>query len=215
MLLKGKEFKGTKLFKDFCLRYPDFIEFDELNAKIITKHSTEDAYRIWSLSTYQLQYVLKDDKIAEFKICHGVMLLLYVIEANCVPMALINVHTGKTLMKITFDQTGREIEFLEQFNERIMIKTRGNPLKIYNSQDNSTKQVPDFHPPEAFIFLYEKEKFLTLKEGKIEIWTSDGRLLTDFNGQTLCTRMDLNGDAANPEEAGQQPGSSNYIVSVS
>lgn len=103
MLLKDKEFKGIKLFRDFCLRYPDFIEFDELNAKIITKHSLEDAYRVWSLSTYQLQYVLKDDKIAEFKICHGVMLLLYVIEANCVPMALINVHTGKILMKISFD----------------------------------------------------------------------------------------------------------------
>ena len=102
-LLKDKPLKGLKLFKDFCLRYPDFIEFDELNAKIITKHSLEDAYRVWSLATYQLQYVLKDDKIAEFKICHGVMLLLYVIEANCVPMALINVHTGRVLMKISFD----------------------------------------------------------------------------------------------------------------
>ena len=95
LLLNSKAVKGTKLFKDFCLRYPDFIEFDELNAKIITKHSIEDAYRIWSLSSYQLQYVLKDEKIAEFKICHGVMLLLYSIEENCVPMALINVHTGK------------------------------------------------------------------------------------------------------------------------
>ena len=62
--------------------------------------------------------MLKDDKIAEFKICHGVMLLLYVIEANCVPMALINVHTGKILMKISLSrnselETGREIEFLE------------------------------------------------------------------------------------------------------
>ena len=54
LMLKDKELKGTKLFKDFCLRYPDFIEFDELNAKIITKHSLEDAYRVWSLSTYQL-----------------------------------------------------------------------------------------------------------------------------------------------------------------
>ena len=102
-LLKDKPLKGMKLFGDFCLRYPDFIEFDELNAKIITKHSLEDAYRVWSLATYQLQYVLKDDKIAEFKICHGVMLLLYVIEENCVPMALINVHTGRVLMKISFD----------------------------------------------------------------------------------------------------------------
>jgi hypothetical protein len=62
----------------------------------------EDAYRVWSLATYQLQYVLKDAKIAEFKICHGVMLLLYALEDNCVPMSLINVHTGKPIMKIQF-----------------------------------------------------------------------------------------------------------------
>lgn len=46
--------RGTRLFKDFVLRWPDFIEFDELNGKIITKHSAEEAYRVWSLSTYQL-----------------------------------------------------------------------------------------------------------------------------------------------------------------
>ena len=103
LLMRGKALKGQKLFKDFCLRWPDFIEFDELNAKIITKHSTEDAYRVWSLSTYQLQYVLKDEKIAEFKICHGVMLLLYNIDQNCVPMALINVHNGKTIQRFSFD----------------------------------------------------------------------------------------------------------------
>jgi hypothetical protein len=212
ILLKGGGVKGIKLFKDFCLRYPDFIEFDELNAKIITKHSVEDAYRVWSLQTYQLQYVLKDEKIAEFKICHGVMLLLYAIEENCVPMSLINVHTGKPIMKIHVSQTGREIEFLEQFNERIMIKTKGNPLKIFNSWDHTQKLVQNFAPPEAFIFLYEKEKFLTLKEGKIEIWTSDGTLLTDFGGRTLCTRVESNGAQA---QIDGQIGQANYIVSVS
>lgn len=79
------------------MKWPDFIEFDELNQKIITKHSAEESYRVWSLATYGLQFVLCDDKIAEFKICHGVMLLLYQIEANSVPMALINVHTGKLI----------------------------------------------------------------------------------------------------------------------
>lgn len=53
VFLRG-EFKGQKLFKDFSLRWPDFIEFDEINQKIITKHSSEEAYRVWSLATYQL-----------------------------------------------------------------------------------------------------------------------------------------------------------------
>ena len=100
-----------------------------------------------------------------------------------------------------------------------MFKTRGNPLKIINCQDRTTREAPSFAPPEAFIFLYEKEKFLTLKEGRIEIWTSEGSLLTDFNGQQLCTRMDMNGDAVSSDNAEdpalQQPGATNYIVSVS
>lgn len=58
-----------------------------------------------------------------------------------------------------------------------------------------------------------------MKEGRIEIWTSEGNLLTDFNGKQLCTRMDINGEAvtaANADDpALQQPGATNYIVSVS
>ena len=46
---KDSKVKGLKLFKDYVLRWPDFIEFDELNCKIITKHSAEEAYRVWSL----------------------------------------------------------------------------------------------------------------------------------------------------------------------
>jgi len=51
--MSGK-YKGKKLFRDFLLKWPDFIEFDEINQKIITKHSAEDAYRVWSLLTYQI-----------------------------------------------------------------------------------------------------------------------------------------------------------------
>ena len=79
VVAQADSYESDLLFSDFCLKWPDFIEFDELNGKIITKHSAEEAYRIWSLSNYQLQFVLCDSKVAEFKICHGVMLLLYQI----------------------------------------------------------------------------------------------------------------------------------------
>lgn len=137
------------------------------------------------------------------------MLLLHNIRNNCVPMSLINVHTGKLIQKLSFDQTGKDIEFLEQFNERIMIKIKNEPLKIFNCMHKTIQVIKSFMAPEAFIFLYEKEKFLTLKEGMIEIWTSQGEMLTDFGKQILCSRMDVaGGDSASAA-------SSNYIVSVS
>jgi hypothetical protein len=78
-------------------------------------------------------------------------------------------------------------------------------LKIYDAWSNVKSEIAGFEAPEAFIFLYEKEKFLTLKEGKIEIWTSEGVLLTDFGGQDLCSKVDLSADKTEP----------NYIGSVS
>jgi hypothetical protein len=182
--MSGK-LKGGKLFKDFSLRWPDFIEFDEINNKIITKHSFDDAYRVWSLSTYHLQYVIKNDTIAEFKICYGVMLLLHKISNNgaggagsIIPMTLVNINNGQELMKFEFDKINSEIEFLEQFNERIMIKLKDKRLKIFNAFTKTLTEVPSFDAPEAFIFLYDKEKFLTLRDGRIEIWTSNGLLVT-------------------------------------
>jgi hypothetical protein len=93
-------------------------------------------------------------------------------------MTLINIHTGKEILKFEFNKVNGDIEFLEQFNEKIMIKLKDKKLKIYNSFTQSLKEIEGFEAPEAFIFLYEKEKFLTLKDGKIEIWTSDGSLIT-------------------------------------
>lgn len=48
-------------------------------------------------------------------------------------MTLINIHTGQEIQKYEFNQINNEIEFLEQFNEKIMIKQKDKKLKIYNS----------------------------------------------------------------------------------
>lgn len=94
-------------------------------------------------------------------------------------MTLLNIHTGQAILKFEFSKVVNEIEFLEQFNEKIMIKAKDKKLKIYNSLTKALNDVEGFEAPEAFIFLYEKEKFLTLKDGKIEMWTSDGEKITE------------------------------------
>jgi hypothetical protein len=57
-LLSGSK-DGANIFPQFTFQYPDFIEFDELNSKIVTKHSQEKAFRVWEMKSYQLSYVLK------------------------------------------------------------------------------------------------------------------------------------------------------------
>ena len=92
--LKEGKTAGNKVFGQFVLQYPDFIEFDDLNRKIVTRHSREGAFRIWDIKEYKLLYVLSDSKIDEFKICDGIMLLIYQRVGALIPMKIIDVHTG-------------------------------------------------------------------------------------------------------------------------
>lgn len=46
-----------------------------------------------------------------------------------------------------------------------MIKTSEKDLLIYNTKTNKKVRVKGFNAPEAFIFLYDQEKILTLKDG--------------------------------------------------
>jgi hypothetical protein len=59
-------------------------------------------------------------------------------------MTLIKVHTGEELIKFRFAKISKEIEFLEQFNEKIMIKTCEKDLVIYNTRNGKKIKVKGF-----------------------------------------------------------------------
>jgi hypothetical protein len=93
----------TKLFDRFVLQPPDFIEFDDTNHKILTKHSEEKAYRIWCLDTYKMCYVIKHDYIDDLKICNGIIVIMFqAIKNASIPMTVINMHNGKVLMSLAY-----------------------------------------------------------------------------------------------------------------
>mmetsp|Transcript_108 Transcript_108/g.84 ORF Transcript_108/g.84 Transcript_108/m.84 type:complete len:231 (+) Transcript_108:450-1142(+) len=186
--MKRGERKGQRLFGEFVLRWPDFIEFDELNGKIVTKHTEQSSYRIWSLESYQLLYVLTHDYLAEFKICNGVMLLMFTPVMNSIPMTIVNVHTGEPLLNVAYDGKLEDIEFVEQFNENILIKQKEKPLKIHDMITNKSMLIPEFDSPDAFIFIYEKECFISLKDGKITMWSTEGKVISDFNNELIYSQ---------------------------
>ncbi len=87
------------------------------------------------------------------------------IFKQTLPMTLIKVNNGEKLMNFKFSKISKEIEFLEQFNEKIMLKTCEKELVIFNTKTNEKIKVKNFNAPEAFIFLYDQDKILTLKDG--------------------------------------------------
>ena len=73
------------------------MEVDDLNRKVVTKHSVDQCFRVWDLGTYEMLYVLRNKYLYEFKICNGVMLLMFDQINNNMPMTILNVHTGKPI----------------------------------------------------------------------------------------------------------------------
>lgn len=105
--LRAGRTKGQRLFKNFTIQYPDFVEVDDLNRKIVTKHTVDNCFRVWDLGSYEMLYVLRHEYLFEFKICNGVMLLMFESMhlrsqsdvygdrfTQTVPMTIIDVNTG-------------------------------------------------------------------------------------------------------------------------
>lgn len=138
--------KGQRLFKNFTLQYPDFVEVDDLNRKVVTKHTVDKCFRVWDLGSYEMLYVLRHDYLFEFKICNGVMLLMYEYlhlrsqadaesddQPHTMPMSIINVNNGKPITSFFYKQKeDEEFEFLEQYNEKLLVKYKDQPLEIKN-----------------------------------------------------------------------------------
>ena len=93
-------------------------------------------------------------------------------------------------MKIDFPDAG-PIDFLEQFNENILLKQEnGKELKIFNliNQDKS-KVIKNFQTPEAFIFIYEKDLFLCMYKGNLKQYNiNTGELVSDFEDEQIYHR---------------------------
>ena len=69
--------QGVRVFPQYVLEYPDFIEFDEMNQVLVTKHHSDGIFRVWNMSDFKLLHVLKHPNLHEFKICCGLMILIF------------------------------------------------------------------------------------------------------------------------------------------
>lgn len=84
------------------------------------------------------------------------------------------------------------MEFFEQFNEYLLIKPLNRPLRIYNVVTQKSCTVPEFETPEAFFFLYEKELFVCIADGRIFVYqVSNGELVSDFGQDEVYSKFSM------------------------
>eukprot|EP00967_Tisochrysis_lutea_P127025 scaffold215578_cov29-Tisochrysis_lutea.AAC.1 len=130
------------LFTAEQLRNPGFVEFDEVNQKILTFCSETQIYKVWSMAEpAQMIFQIDNRRIDEIKISPGIMLLVLAKRHNYVraivplshsrgphvqwqvPLKVLSIETGEMLREFKqLIRRGESIVVMEQFNQKLLFK---------------------------------------------------------------------------------------------
>ncbi|XP_039118309.1 uncharacterized protein LOC120254236 [Dioscorea cayenensis subsp. rotundata] len=179
---------GYPLFETESLRWPGFVEFDDVNGKVLTYSAHDGTYKVFDLKNYNFLYSISDKNVQEIKISPGIMLLILQRMPGYVPLKILNVEDGTVLKSFNhLLHRNKKVDFIEQFNEKLLVKQDNENLQILDVRNSELTEVnrTEFMTPSAFIFLYENHLFLTFRNRTVAVWNFGGELVTSFEDHLL------------------------------
>ncbi|KAI8557291.1 hypothetical protein RHMOL_Rhmol05G0324600 [Rhododendron molle] len=185
---RGKPDAGFPLFVSEYLKYPGFVEFDDVNGKVLTYSAQDSIYKVFDLKNYTLLYSISDKHVQEIKISPGIMLLIFNRAQSHVPLKILSIEDGTVLKDFNhLLHRNKKVDFIEQFNEKLLVKQENENLQILDVRNAEHKEVSrtEFMTPSAFIFLYENQLFLTFRNRTVAVWNFRGELVTSFEDHLL------------------------------
>lgn len=185
---RGQPDAGFPLFESESLRWPGFVEFDDVNGKVLTYSAQNRIYKVFDLKNYNLIYSVADKNISEIKISPGIMLLIYDRVPSHVPLKILSIEDGTVLKAFNHMlRRTKKVDFIEQFNEKLLVKQETENLQILDVRNSSMTEVSrtEFMTPTAFIFLYENQLFLTFRNRTVSVWNFRGEMVTSFEDHLL------------------------------
>ncbi|XP_071716810.1 uncharacterized protein [Rutidosis leptorrhynchoides] len=185
---RGQPDAGFPLFESESLKWPGFVEFDDVNGKVLTYSAQDSIYKVFDLKNYTLLYSIADRDVEEIKISPGIMLLIFTRAQSHVPLKILSIEDGTVLKEFNhLLHRNKKVDFIEQFNEKLLVKQDNENLQILDVRTAEVKEVgkTEFLTPSAFIFLYENQLFLTFRDRTVSVWNFRGELVTSFEEHEL------------------------------
>ncbi|RZC78019.1 hypothetical protein C5167_002254 [Papaver somniferum] len=203
---RGKPDAGFALFESESLKWPGFVEFDDVNGKVLTYSAQDSIYKVFDLKNYTMLYSISDKNVQEIKIrehdlmrlgqfCDafvfvipGIMLLIFTRAGSHVPLKILSIEDGTVLKSFNhLLHRNKKVDFIEQFNEKLLVKQEDENLQILDVRNAEFTEVSrmEFMTPSAFIFLYENQLFLTFRNRTVAVWNFRGELVTSFEDHLL------------------------------
>ncbi|EFH57864.1 hypothetical protein ARALYDRAFT_903098 [Arabidopsis lyrata subsp. lyrata] len=187
-ILRGQADAGFPLFESESLKWPGFVEFDDVNGKVLTYSAQDSVYKVFDLKNYALLYSVSDKNVQEIKISPGIMLLIFKRAVSHVPLKILSIEDGTVLKSFNhLLHRNKKVDFIEQFNEKLLVKQENENLQILDVRNAELIEVSrtEFMTPSAFIFLYENQLFLTFRNRNVSVWNFRGELVTSFEDHLL------------------------------
>ncbi|KAK1409243.1 hypothetical protein QVD17_35769 [Tagetes erecta] len=185
---RGQPDAGFPLFESESLKWPGFVEFDDVNGKVLTFSAQDSIYKVFDLKNYIMLYSIPDKNVQEIKISPGIMLLIFNKSSGHVPLKILSIEDGTVLKSFNhLLHRNKKVEFIEQFNEKLLVKQENENLQILDVRNSELIEVnkTEFMTPSAFIFLYDNQLFLTFRNRTVAVWNFRGQLVTSFEDHLL------------------------------
>ncbi|KAI3911490.1 hypothetical protein MKW98_010377 [Papaver atlanticum] len=185
---RGKPDAGFALFESESLKWPGFVEFDDVNGKVLTYSALNNIYKVFDLKNYTMLYSIADENVQEIKFSPGIMLLIFRRFATHVPIKILSIEDGTVLKSFNhLLHKNKKVDFIEQFNEKLLVKQEDENLQILDVRNAELTEVSrtDFMTPSAFVFLHENRLFLTFRNRTVAVWNSRGEHVTSFEDHLL------------------------------
>ncbi|EOD15412.1 hypothetical protein EMIHUDRAFT_52796, partial [Emiliania huxleyi CCMP1516] len=182
LIIVSPQGRSDKLFESESLKHPGFVEFDDVNQKVLTFCSLRARYKVWSmLDPKRVMFDLADRDIEEIKISPGIMLLVSrsSSSSSSTKSCCCSRRTRASARRPTRGTRPRHVPR--------HAPQEGEPLLIIDLLSNETVTVPQerFQTPFAFIFLYEHQCFLSFRDSEVLLWNFRGEKVTTFADHKL------------------------------
>ena len=164
---------GFNLFENEPLKWPGFVEFDDVNGKVMTYSAETKLYKVWDLKNYDLLYEILNNSIQEIKISPGIMLIIQEIH---VENRNDNDDQNTDVIRSSNNSENKDININDISNNDMLHIT--NNSNINNNIINNNNMNDNNHPVQQQRSCYLPFKLINVKNGKI---IKDFRLLLKPN----------------------------------
>nr|XP_043616090.1 uncharacterized protein LOC122588007 [Erigeron canadensis] len=187
---RGMPDAGYALFESEYIDSSGFVEFDDVNAKVLIFSAQDRIYKVFNLKNYMMLYSISDENIEEIKLSTGIMLLVYnkvSVHVTYVPLKILSIEDGTVLRTFDYVLCQSKVDFIELFHENILIKQENENLHIFDARNSELTEVnrTEFATPSAFLYLHDSQLFVTLGQKKVAVWNLYGDLVTSYESHYL------------------------------